>query len=69
MKDYSAAINAAHNQGVDFRRDFFAQNAGGICAELAKDHGYRKPKNANGSTGRYFFARMQRQYNAERSVQ
>ena len=26
----------------------------------ARQYGYRKPKNANGSTGRYFFAFVQR---------
>lgn len=29
--------------------------------EVADAVGYRKPKNANGSRGRYFFARLQRQ--------
>lgn len=66
MKDYSLAIDDAIKQGVDFHRDFFAQNIGGLCAELARNSGYRKPRNANGSTGRYFFARMQRQHNADR---
>ncbi len=60
MKDYQYAIEEAKREGVDFSRDFFAQNVGGICAELARKFGYRKPKNANGSTGRYFFARLQR---------
>ena len=65
-KDYSTAISTAIGQGVDFRKDFFAQNVGGYCAELAHTFGYRKPKNANGSTGRYFFALLQRQYYADR---
>jgi hypothetical protein len=29
--------------------------------QVADAVGYRKPKNANGSRGRYFFARLQRQ--------
>ncbi len=65
-KDYSKAIYDAHQQGVNFGKDFFAQSVGGLCAELAREYGYRKPKNANGSTGRYFFACMQRQWRKNR---
>jgi len=60
MRDYSGAITRAHQAGVDFRADFHSQNIGLLMAELAKDYGYRKPKNANGSTGRYFFQLLQR---------
>lgn len=28
--------------------------------ECAKEQGYKKPKNANGSTGRYFYSRVVR---------
>lgn len=31
--------------------------------EFAKQYRYRKPKNANGSTARYFFAMLQRHAN------
>ncbi len=68
MKDYGKAISDAIHSGVRFHKaDFFQQNVGEICADLAREYGYRKPKNANGSTGRYFFARMQRQYNQDRA--
>jgi len=33
--------------------------------EYAKEFGYRKPKNANGSTGRYFHAYLTRLANRE----
>jgi hypothetical protein len=61
MKDYSQAIYIAQQRGVDLRGDFHAQNIGEFMAELAREHGYRKPKNANGSTGRYFFQLLQRE--------
>lgn len=32
-----------------------------LLLSWAKTAGYYKPKNANGSRGRYFFARLQRQ--------
>ncbi len=52
---YERSINIARQRGVDFRRDFHAQSVGDLMAGLAKEAGYRKPKFANGSTGRYFF--------------
>jgi hypothetical protein len=57
-----SAIEQARVLGIDFSKDFYAQrvNVGGICADLAKMYGYRRPKNANGSRGRYYFMRLQR---------
>lgn len=58
---HAPMVKRAIAQGVDFLKDFHAQNnAGYICAELAKEAGYRKPKNANGSTGRYYFYLLKR---------
>lgn len=65
-KDYFSAISKAIHRGADFDTDFHAQSIGGAMAELAREYGYRKPKNANGSTGRYFFQRLQREYRKER---
>jgi hypothetical protein len=62
LRDYSKALDSAQQQGVDFEIDYHAQSIGGLLAELARSYGYRKPKNANGSTGRYFFQRLQREY-------
>jgi hypothetical protein len=66
MKDYSPAINAAMNHGINLRTgNFYADvNHDQACflAELAKSSGYRKPKNANGSTGRYFFELLKRRF-------
>lgn len=49
------AIKIAKQNGVDFCADFHGQTIGDLMAELAKKTGYKKPANANGSTGRYFF--------------
>lgn len=49
------AFNKAQEMGVDFENDYHAQSFGNELSDLAKEVGYRKPKNANGSTGRYFF--------------
>lgn len=49
---------------LDLTRDFCTLRASEVervleAADLVK---YRRPKNANGSRGRYFYARMQRDY-------
>lgn len=64
MRDYICALNEAIASGVDFDSGFFMQPSSkiAIIVDLAKAHGYRKPKQANGSTGRYFFKLLQRQY-------
>lgn len=49
------AVRLAEKMGVDFNKDFHAQSFGNELAALAKLVGYRKPSNASGSTGRYFF--------------
>jgi len=59
-RDYERALSLACGHGVDFDSDFHAQSVGEYLSDLAKDFGYRKPKNANGSTGRYFFQLLRR---------
>ena len=54
------AIRLAEKIGVNFNKDFHSQSFGVELAALAKLVGYKKPKNANGSTGRYFFNYLQR---------
>jgi len=48
--------------GITFREDFHTLRGDQVQALLdeAKAQGYRHPKNANGSTARYFFAAVQR---------
>lgn len=43
-------------------RDFYAlpSSSVDVIVEAAKRVGYRKPKNANGSRGRYFYAYLER---------
>ena len=43
--------------GIDFTKDFYQISSSqvGLLVDLAKKSKYRKPKTANGSTGRYFF--------------
>lgn len=56
------AKRIAQRAGVSFKVDFFVLRASqvDILVDLAKRVGYHKPKNANGSTGRYFFRYLQR---------
>lgn len=57
-----AAIRETLRSVVDFSADFHALNSAAVDAlvQAAKAAGYRKPKNANGSTARYFFAYLNR---------
>jgi len=54
-------LNAA---GIDIKDDFHVLPASRVEAlvELARVTGYKQPKNANGSTGRTFFEKLQRQH-------
>jgi len=51
------AKRLAIKAGADFNKSSFEQSMSvmGEIAALAKLAGYRKPKSASGSTGRYFF--------------
>lgn len=62
-----AAMNAFNSAGIDIHADYHTLDSfqSVIIAELARHHGYRKPKNANGSTARYYFAALQRAWNRE----
>lgn len=66
-RDVARAILAACKAGPDYGRDFHALSYGAqaALAEAAKFCGYRKPKNANGSTARMFHARLIRAANQE----
>lgn len=59
-RNYERVLQIAQAAGVDFDTDYHAQNFGDYLSELARGAGYRKPKNANGSTGRYFFQLLKR---------
>ena len=61
------AMNVFNAEGIDIRANFYTLRASqvGVIVDLAKQSGYRRPKNANGSTGRYYFSALQRAYNRE----
>ena len=56
------AIGLADKAGLNIRKDYFVLSSSEVDKVLgiAKVYGYRKPKNANGSTDRYFWSFMQR---------
>jgi hypothetical protein len=56
------AIHELNLCGVRHESDFHALNWNQVDSllERSKVHKYRKPKHANGSTARYFHARLQR---------
>lgn len=57
--DACAVLNRLGVRHVDF--DTLSSSKVSELLEVADAVKYRKPKNANGSRGRYFFARLQRQ--------
>jgi hypothetical protein len=56
------ALTAVRLFGLDIRQDFHAldSDAVDLLVTWAKATRYRKPKNANGSTARYFWTNLQR---------
>lgn len=56
------ARKLAEKIGVDFKKGPFEQRVSAMAelAAIAKLAGYRKPKSASGSTGRYFFEYIKR---------
>lgn len=56
------AKTMAQVMGIDLEKDFFQLGSFevGYLVELAKATKYRRPKNANGSLGRYFYAHLQK---------
>lgn len=68
MKDYGYAIKASTENGINFEQDFheLRSDAVDFLVELAKTYKYRKPRHANGSTGRYFFQLLKRLHDKSR---
>jgi len=64
MKDQKAKFNQAKTEGIDFAKNFFQLSPfnQGVLHGLAIKWGYKRPKNANGSTSRYFYALLKRRY-------
>ena len=60
--DKSTALNILQLAGVPKGEDFHRLSSGQVesLLEFADLHKYRKPKNANGSRGRYFHAYIER---------
>lgn len=58
----STALDLANRFKIPLDADFFALDNSIVCAIIgaADVVKYRKPKNANGSRARYFYAAMQR---------
>ena len=56
------ANNLALRHHIDLSKDFFtlAADEVGQILDAANEWRYRKPRHANGSRGRYFFAYLQR---------
>lgn len=56
------ALDIFTNTHIDRRKDFHALSSGDVLALLAyaDSYGYRAPKNANGSRGRYWHAYLVR---------
>ena len=53
--------------GLDLTADFFTLSSSTVLelVDVAKAVGYRRPRNANGSTARYFFAYLAREPKTE----
>ncbi|MBU1141301.1 MAG: hypothetical protein KKG64_02135 [Firmicutes bacterium] len=56
------AFKLAKKAGAKFNKSSFEQSMSvmGEIASLAKLAGYKKPSNASGSTGRYFFDHLKK---------
>lgn len=62
LTDRAAAIATLARVGIYPSADFYALRSSQVCSllEEADAARYRKPKSANGSRARYFYARLQR---------
>lgn len=60
MKEFPTNIAARFR--IPLGKDFHTLPSDVVCriVDAAKTYGYRKPCNANGSTGRYFYAYLNR---------
>jgi hypothetical protein len=65
----NAELTQARAAGIDLTRDFCTLSYSEVTRvlEVADAFRYRKPNNANGSRGRYYFARLQRLAGKERA--
>lgn len=56
------ALDKARLAGINFSKDFHELDSDDVntLVEIAKETGYKKPKSASGSTGRYFFYHLQK---------
>jgi hypothetical protein len=68
LANINAALTVLNREGIDINADFHAlpSSKADVLVSMAKEHKYRKPANANGSTARYYFAALQRAYAASR---
>lgn len=59
-----AALTTFNGAGISIEEDFHVLRSSqvDVIVDLAKKQCYRKPKNANGSTGRCYFEALQRAY-------
>lgn len=62
--NYREVLQYLDANGIDIEQDFFTLSFFQvlILIEMAKMQRYYKPKNANGSRARYYFAALQRDY-------
>jgi hypothetical protein len=62
MVNYRLASPVLNSAGIDLSQGFHELRSSqvDVLVSLAQQQGYRKPKNANGSTARYYFAALQR---------
>lgn len=67
MKDKTAVLNLFSQHGIKSEIDFHALTIAqvDVILEQAKQWGYSKPRNANGSKARYFHAYMFRKKKCE----
>lgn len=62
MINYKLAEPILNSAGINLNDDFYTLSSSkvDVLLTLAKQQSYRKPKNANGSTARYYFAALKR---------
>jgi hypothetical protein len=67
MINVEHALSAFNEARIDWRADFHTLSSSQVetLVEIAREQGYRKPKSANGSTARYFFAAVARKLTRE----
>lgn len=65
---YASVAEKLNSVGIDISQNFFTLSFFQVSelVEMAISQRYYKPKNANGSRARYYFAALQRDYNKSR---